>query len=271
MTNRFLDKLSAKLSDKGSLLCVGLDVDLSKIPERFKQEPNPLWAFNQYIIDQTADQVACYKPNMAFYEMQGIRGLEALQKTLEYIPQDIAVILDAKRGDIGNSSAAYAKAVFEELQADAVTLSPYMGRDSVVPFLEYDDRFSYLLCLTSNPGSQDFQKPELYQRVAKSISSWHNEFKNCGAVVGATNSTELQLLRELMPEIEFLIPGIGAQGGELATTIAKALATVKRPKILINSSRQIIYADNPQQEAAKLSAAIRHELQRKWIESCKRD
>jgi orotidine 5'-phosphate decarboxylase subfamily 2 len=251
----YLEKLAARTQQQKTFVCVGLDVDLDKLPAQFKTDSDPLFAFNKYIIDQTKDFTAAYKPNMAFYEMYGIKGLQSLYKTIEYIPKNIPVILDAKRGDIGNTSKAYAKAAFEDFQADAITLSPYMGVDSVSPFLEYADKFAYILCLTSNKGSADLQKPDLYKKVASKINDWNAQYKNCGAVVGATNDTEIAELRAIMATGQFLIPGVGAQGGDLEKTVRRA-ATATKDGFLINSSRGIIYAENPASEAEKLMREI---------------
>jgi orotidine-5'-phosphate decarboxylase len=253
--NKFLDKLHAKFQKNKNLVCVGLDPDLKKIPERFKTEKDPVLAFNKYIIDETKPFCAAYKPNMAFYEALGLDGLKTLAETIKYIPSDIAVVLDGKRGDIGNTSDAYAKMVFNVLNADATTVAPYMGCDSVEPFLKYADRFTYVLCLTSNPGAADFEKPDLYKKVAQKINQWHGSSKNCGAVVGATNREEIDGLRKIMPEINFLIPGIGAQGGDLENTVRSAYVQNKGC-FLINSSRNIIYADRPAAEAEKLHRNI---------------
>lgn len=251
----YLEKLTKNINDKKSFVCVGLDVQIDKIPSIFLQESDPIFAFNKYIIDRTKDYVAAYKPNAAFYEMHGLTGIKALYATINYIPPEIPIILDAKRGDIGNTSLAYAKSVFDDFKADAVTLSPYMGYDSVAPFLEYQNKFAYVLCLTSNRGSFDLQKPDLYKRTAQKIAEWHQEFGNCGAVVGATNYTEISELRQLMPIVNFLIPGIGAQGGDLANTIKSAVDT-NNGGFLINSSRAIIYADDPAKECQKLQQEI---------------
>lgn len=251
----YLEKLAERTQQQKTFVCVGLDVDLDKLPVQFKNDSDPVFAFNKYIIDQTKDFTAAYKPNMAFYEMYGIKGLQSLYKTIAYIPKNIPVILDAKRGDIGNTSKAYAKAAFEDFQADAITLSPYMGVDSVSPFLEYADKFAYILCLTSNKGSADLQKPDLYKKVAGKINDWNTQYKNCGAVVGATNDTEIAELRAIMATAQFLIPGVGAQGGDLDKTVRRA-ATANKAGFLINSSRGIIYAENPAAEAEKLQKEI---------------
>lgn len=253
--NKFLDKLNNKFQKNKNLVCVGLDPDVNKIPDRFKAEKDPVLAFNKYIINETKDLTAAYKPNMAFYEALGLDGLRTLAETIKYIPKDVAVVLDGKRGDIGNTSDAYAKMVFGVLNADATTVAPYMGTDSVEPFLKYTDRFTYILCLTSNPGAADFEKPDLYKKVAQKIDQWNKSYKNCGAVVGATNQEEIKDLRDIMPEINFLIPGIGAQGGDLENTVKSAYVKNKGG-FLINSSRNIIYADNPAAEAEKLHRNI---------------
>jgi orotidine 5'-phosphate decarboxylase subfamily 2 len=257
--NNFIEKINLNIINKHSYVCVGLDIDLEKIPDKFKKSNDPIFEFNKYIIDLTKDYTAAYKPNMAFYEMYGLAGLKALYETIRYIPKEIPVILDAKRGDIGNTSKAYAKAIFEDFKADAVTLAPYMGTDSVTPFLEYKEKFSYILCLTSNKGSLDFQKPDLYKKVAVKINDWNSTYHNCGAVVGATNTAEITEVRSLMPTIPFLIPGIGAQGGDLENTVKNAIDKNKQG-ILINSSRGIIYAEDPAQAAADLQKAIQDAL-----------
>lgn len=242
---KFQEKLNKASQKSNSLLCVGLDVDLSKIPEPFS-----LFSFNQKIIDETKDLVCAYKPNIAFYEMYGIKGISSLLKTIEYINQTgIPVILDAKRGDIGNSSIAYAKAVFEEFKADATTVNPYMGSDSVKPFLDHKDKGIFVLCLTSNPGAQDFQPP-IYKEVAKRVKEW-NKHGNCGLVVGATNPEELKEIRQIVPDMPLLIPGIGAQGADLETVVKYG-----GKNIIINASRSVIYARDPRAAAKSLRDSI---------------
>ncbi|MDR1998159.1 MAG: orotidine-5'-phosphate decarboxylase [Candidatus Margulisbacteria bacterium] len=253
--NKFLTKLNQRIAARQTFVCVGLDADTAKMPEKFQKSAAPLLEFNKYIIDATRDYAACYKPNLAFYEMYGLAGLQALQATLRYIPEDISVILDAKRGDIGNTSRAYARAVFEEFGADAVTLAPYMGEDSITPFLEYKENYSFVLCLTSNQGAQDFQKPELYKKVAAKIQDWQTRYGNCGAVAGATHPEEIASIRALIPDAFLLIPGVGAQGGELASTV-RAARNRQNSGFIINSSRGIIYAADPAAEARKLQLAI---------------
>lgn len=237
------------------MVCVGLDPDREKLPEKFRRAAEPILEFNKHIIDATRDLAACYKPNLAFYEMHGLAGLQALAATLKYIPVEIPVILDAKRGDIGNTSRAYAQAVFTEFGADAVTLAPYMGEDSITPFLEYQEKYSFVLCLTSNKGAQDFQKPELYKKVAAKIQEWHGRYGNCGAVAGATHPQEIRGIREIITDAFLLIPGVGAQGGELAATV-QAARNKQNSGFIINSSRGIIYADDPAAAAEKLRAEI---------------
>ncbi len=220
---KFIEKLKSASSKNNSLLCVGLDTELEKIPKFLLQEKDPIFAFNQAIIDSTKDLVCAYKPNLAFYEAYGIKGLEALKKTCEYIPRDIPIILDAKRGDIGNTSKMYAKAIFEEFKADGVTLSPYLGEDSLSPFLEYEEKCSFILCLTSNTGAEDFQllsfdRKFLYKIVAEKVLIW-NKKGNCGLVVGATYPEQLKEIREIAQDLPILIPGVGAQKGDVELTV----------------------------------------------------
>ncbi len=244
---KFLDKLLHASRKNNSLVCVGLDTDEGKIPKFLMHEDDPIFAFNQKIIDSTRDLVCAYKPNMAFYEALGSRGWEALRKTCEYIPAEIPIILDAKRGDIGNTANMYAKALYDVLKADAVTVSPYMGKDAVLPFLEYEDKGSFILCLTSNQGAKDFQlsliegRP-LYEIVAEKVLSW-NEKNNCGLVVGATYPEQLKRIREIAPSLPFLIPGVGAQAGEIESTI-KYGTDHNGERAIINSSRAILYASS---------------------------
>jgi len=240
---RFKDKLNNASKKNNSLLCVGLDVDLSKAPQ-YKS----IFDFNKAIIDATKDLVCAYKPNIAFYEMYGAKGLEELIKTIEYIHKfDLPVILDAKRGDIGNSSAAYAKAVFEVYKADAVTVSPYMGEDSLKPFLDYKDKGVFVLCLTSNPGAKDFQHP-IFKDIAK-------KFGNAGLVVGATRPEELKEIRKIAPNALLLIPGVGTQGGDLGSIVK-----IGGKNIIINASRSIIYSENPGEAAKKLRDEINEKI-----------
>ncbi len=244
---KFLDKLLNVSIKNRSILCVGLDTELERVPKFLLQEKDPIFAFNQAIIDSTKDFVCAYKPNLAFYEAYGIKGIEALKKTCEYIPEYIPVILDAKRGDIGNTSKMYAKAIFDEFKADGVTLNPYLGEDSLSPFLEYEDKCSFILCLTSNAGAKDFQllnfegKP-LYKIVAEKVKSW-NKKGNCGLVVGATYPEQLKEIREIAQDFPILIPGVGAQKGDAELTVK--YGTDKNGELaIINSSRGVIYASS---------------------------
>lgn len=248
--NSFLKyKKSAELA--GSPLCVGLDVDLDKIPGHFENAPNSIFEFNKEIIDATKDLTASYKINFAFYEQYGIEGLKALDKTLSYIPSNIFTIADAKRGDIGNSSKKYAKACFEAFEFDSITVAPYMGSDSVKPFLEYTDKFVFLLALTSNQGSFDFQREivreePLYMQVIRKSMEWASE-ENLGFVVGATFPQKIEELRAIAYKSLFLIPGVGAQGGDSRAVIK---ANMGGPA-LINVSRDIIFAGEGEDFAAK--------------------
>ncbi|MBN2463594.1 MAG: orotidine-5'-phosphate decarboxylase [Dehalococcoidia bacterium] len=237
---RFIDKLLAAGSQNNSLLCLGLDPDAALMPKV------GLLAFNKAIIDATADLVCAYKPNLAFYESLGIDGIKALQKTIEHIPARIPIIGDGKRGDIGNTAKAYAKALFVTLGFDAATVNPYLGFDSVEPFIEYRDKGVFILCRTSNPGSVDFQSlvnsegMPLYEAVARKAREW-NVSGNIGLVVGATYAEELKSVRQLCPEMLLLIPGIGVQGGDLAATV-KYGVDARGENAVIAVSRQIIYA-----------------------------
>jgi orotidine-5'-phosphate decarboxylase len=247
-------ELFQKISDKKSFLCVGLDTDLSRIPSHLMKESDPIFEFNRQIIEQTADFAVAYKPNIAFYEALGPKGWESLQRTLEYIPKDIFTIADAKRGDIGNTSRLYAKAFFETMDFDSVTVAPYMGADSVKPFLEFENRWVILLALTSNEGSADFQlissqsgKP-LFQEVLEKSSTWGNP-DNMMYVVGATRGEKIAEVRKIVPDHFFLVPGVGAQGGSLED-VAK-FGMNDHCGLLVNSSRGIIYAGNDKDFAKK--------------------
>lgn len=246
--------LSEQIFRKQSYLCVGLDTDRRQLPRHLLTEPDPVFAFNRAIIDATADVAVAYKPNLAFYEAQGPRGWESLQRTLAYVPADCFTIADAKRGDIGNTSGLYARTFFDPTAAglafDAITVAPYMGRDSVLPFLEYDGKWVILLALTSNPGSADFQRtithpendPEpLYQTVVKTAQTWAGPDRLM-FVVGATQAAELGRIRELAPRHFLLVPGVGAQGGSLAEVSRCGLTA--DGGLLVNASRSILYASS---------------------------
>lgn len=231
---------------KKSVLCVGLDTDLSKIPAHLMQEEDPAFAFNKAIIDATKDYTVAYKINTAFYEAQGIKGWVTMERTLNYIPKDIFTIADAKRGDIGNTSEQYARTFFHTYPYDSVTVAPYMGSDSVKPFLQFEGKWSIVLGLTSNAGSADFQQLEcgdekLYRKVLKTVASWGTP-DNMMFVIGATRKEQLLEVRELLPEHFFLVPGVGAQGGDVDTVCKNAFN--KDAGLLINVSRGIIYAGN---------------------------
>jgi orotidine-5'-phosphate decarboxylase len=234
---------------KKSLLCVGLDTDIKKLPPHLLSDPDPIFSFNQLVIDATHDLCVAYKPNIAFYESMGRRGWESLEKTMDYIrslPQPVFTIADAKRGDIGNTSHMYAQAFFDHLGFDAVTVTPYMGEDSLKPFLDYKDKTTIVLALTSNPGSADFQLREdkgekLYEQVLRKVSSWGSP-DNTMFVVGATHPEQFASIRQIVPEHFFLVPGVGSQGGDLQAVCQHGLN--QRFGLLINSSRQIIYAAN---------------------------
>lgn len=235
-----------EIKNKKSFLCVGLDTDITKIPKHLLSHKDPMFEFNKIIIDITKDYCVSYKINTAFYESMGIKGWKTMEKTLHYIPDTHFKIADAKRGDIGNTSKQYAKTFFETLPFDAVTINPYMGEDSVRPFLEYENKWSIVLGLTSNIGVNDIQKlnsdnTPVYKKVIKTISNWGNE-DNLMFVVGATKANELKEIREIIPNNFILVPGIGAQGGNLEEVCNSGLN--KDYGILLNVSRDIIYASN---------------------------
>ncbi len=240
-------QLVEEIRRKRSFLCIGLDVDLKKIPQHLLDEEDPIFAFNKAIIDATHHLAVAYKPNLAFYEAYGLEGLKALGKTIDYLNQkhpEIFTIADAKRGDIGNTSGMYAKAFFEDLNFDSVTVAPYMGKDSVEPFLAYEDKHTILLALTSNAGAYDFQTEkidgeELYKKVLKVSKSWVNG-QNLMYVVGATKAEFLADIRDIVPESFLLVPGVGAQGGSLEEVCKFGMN--RNVGLLINSSRGILYA-----------------------------
>jgi orotidine-5'-phosphate decarboxylase len=258
---KFVDKLLSASRRNKSLLCIGLDPDITLMPKA------GLFDFNKAIVDATADLVCAYKPNLAFYEALGIDGLKVLRKTIEYIPGFIPVIGDGKRGDIGNTAKAYAKALFETFGFDAATVSPYLGYDSVQPFIEYKDKGIFILCRTSNPGAMDFQSlidargTPLYEAVARKASEWDTR-GNIGLVVGATYPAELKAIRQLCPEMPLLIPGIGAQGGDLASAVKNGI-DARGEKAIISVSRQVLYASkgkNFAQAARQSAQGIRDDI-----------
>lgn len=243
-------ELFEQIKRKRSYLCVGLDTDPNKIPSHLRKLSDPIFEFNKAIIDATADFTVAYKPNIAFYEAHGSKGWESLQKTLDYIPKDIFTIADAKRGDIGNTSGLYAKAFFDKaasgLEFDAVTVAPYMGKDSVTPFLTYREKWVILLALTSNEGSADFQNlnlkeqdEKLFEKVLRKSQEWAGA-EQMMYVVGATRADMLQKVRNIAPDHFLLVPGVGAQGGSLEDV--SRFGMNKQCGLLVNSSRGIIYA-----------------------------
>ncbi|MCI4669441.1 MAG: orotidine-5'-phosphate decarboxylase [Bacteroidia bacterium] len=241
------EKLTAQIFQKKSFLCIGLDTDLNRIPEFLQGEQDPVFEFNKRIIEATSDLAVAYKPNLAFYEAMGPSGWRSLERTLEVIPDDIMVIADAKRGDIGNTARKYAETFFQRYDFEAVTVAPYMGKDSVQPFLEYEDKWVFLLALTSNAGAQDFQYisdgKTLHEHVLEKSQSWANEsVGELGFVVGATRPEDLGRIRQLAPKSWFLVPGVGAQGGTVEEVASAALTDFGG--LLVNSSRGIIYASN---------------------------
>jgi len=238
-------ELIVQIKEKQSFLCIGLDTDIKKIPPHLLELEDPIFEFNKQIIEATKDLCVAYKPNIAFYEGMGISGWNSLQKTLDYIPNDILTIADAKRGDIGNTSNMYAKAFFENMNFDAVTVTPYMGEDSVRPFLEFENKWVVVLALTSNKGGLDFQKIEskdgkkLFQQVLETSKSWGTD-ENMMYVVGATRAEELSDIRAIIPNHFLLVPGVGAQGGNLKDVAKYGMNS--DCGLLVNSSRGIIYA-----------------------------
>ena len=259
-------QLIEQIQQKKSFLCVGLDTDINKIPQHLLETEDPVFEFNKQIIDKTAEFAVAFKPNTAFYEVYGTKGWQSLEKTVQYIKAnypEIFIIADAKRGDIGNTSANYAKAFFNTLKADALTVAPYMGKDSVEPFLGFEDKWVILLALTSNKGSQDFQYLNtgdklLHQQVLQTATTWASSEKMM-FVVGATHPEELGEIRKMLPDYFFLVPGVGAQGGDLQTVAKYGLS--KECGLLVNSSRGIIYASNSE-DFAERAAEEAQKLQR---------
>ncbi len=268
-------QLFENIKKKRSFLCVGLDTDLDKIPQHLKHFEDPIFEFNKQIIDATQEYCVSYKPNLAFYESYGVAGLKSLEKTVNYINEkypDQFVIADAKRGDIGNTSKMYAKAFFEDQNFDAVTVAPYMGEDSVTPFLGYKEKWVILLGLTSNKGADDFQflcNPPLYQQVIKKAQYWAtpNELM---FVIGATRATMLKEVRALAPDNFLLVPGVGAQGGSLAEVAEYGMNS--DCGLLVNSSRGIIYADSSENfanVATEKAKELRNEMDELLSKFCK--
>lgn len=260
------NQLLAEIHRKQSFLCVGLDTELGKIPKHLLDTEDPIFEFNKAIIDATKDYCVAYKPNIAFYEALGIKGWQSLQKTLDYIPDNIFTIADAKRGDIGNTSRLYAQTFFETYDFDSVTVAPYMGEDSVTPFLAFPEKWVILLGLTSNKGSTDFQMIKangkyLYQSVIEQAQQWGTP-ENMMFVIGATHPEKFAEIRKIASDNFYLVPGVGAQGGDLASVVQHG--SNKDIGLLINSSRAIIYASNEttfaekaQEEAFKIQQQMK--------------
>ena len=266
-------QLIEQIHKKKSFLCVGLDTDLNKIPQDLLTLDDPIFEFNKQIIIKTAEYAVAYKPNTAFYEVYGAKGWQSLERTIQYIKvnyPDIFIIADAKRGDIGNTSANYAKAFFNTLKADAITVAPYMGKDSVEPFFNFEDKWVILLALTSNKGSQDFQylntgERMLCQQVLQTATTWASS-EQMMFVVGATHPEELGEIRKMLPDYFFLVPGVGAQGGDLQTVAKYGLS--QDCGLLVNSSRGIIYASNNFDFADRAEEEA-HKLQQQMAEALK--
>lgn len=262
-----LQFLIDQIKEKKSYLCVGLDTSIEKIPAHLQISADPVFEFNKKIIDATKDYCVAYKINTAFYESNGVKGWETMAKTVDYIPSSHFKIADAKRGDIGNTSSQYAKAFFETLPFDAITVVPYMGFDSIQPFLEYKNKFTIVLGLTSNKGSEDFQQQKindhyLYEMVLKKVSAWGSK-ENLMFVVGATKANDLASIRKIIPDNFLLIPGVGAQGGSLQDVSKYGMN--KECGLLVNASRAIIYASNKNvfaEEAGKVAQQYQTEMKK---------
>lgn len=260
------EQLVEQTFKKKTFLCVGLDTDIRKLPTCLTNEEDPIFAFNKAIIDATAPYCVAYKPNLAFYESLGIKGMLAFEKTVKYLKASYPhhfIIADAKRGDIGNTSSMYARTFFEEYDIDSLTVAPYMGEDSIKPFLEYEGKWTIVLALTSNKGSQDFQlfenknQERLFEKVLMKTQEWGNE-RNMMYVVGATQGAMFKDIRKLVPNHFLLVPGVGAQGGSLSEVCKYGI--IKECGLLVNSSRGIIYADNTE-NYAKVAGEKAHEMQ----------
>jgi orotidine-5'-phosphate decarboxylase len=267
-------QLFENIKARKSFLCVGLDTDIKKIPQHLLNEEDPIFAFNKAIIDATAEYCVAYKPNLAFYECMGVKGWISFEKTIEYLNNNYPnhfIVADAKRGDIGNTSAMYARTFFEEMNIDSVTVAPYMGEDSVTPFLSYEGKWVILLALTSNKGSHDFQLTQdtdgerLFEKVLRISQQWGND-KNMMYVVGATQGRMFEDIRKIVPEHFLLVPGIGAQGGSLEEVCKYGMNSTCG--LLVNSSRAIIYADKSER-FAEVAAEEAKEVQQQMEEQLK--
>jgi len=269
------------IKEKNSFLCVGLDTDINKIPEHLKKLDDPVFEFNKYIVDATIDYTVAYKPNLAFYEALGSKGLESLEKTMEFIPSDVFTIADAKRGDIGNTSQMYAHAFFERMNFDSITVSPYMGHDAILPYFEYEGKWAIVLALTSNPGSNDFQhldiagdhdnffdveQLELFEVVVKRVAELGSK-ENLMFVCGATKISYLEHIRRIVPDHFLLVPGIGAQGGDLEEVAKGGMNS--DCGLLVNASRSIIYA-SPGEDFAQKAGESAKQMRDKMSEQLQR-
>jgi len=258
-----MEKLNKRMDKVNSLLSVGLDPDFSKLPEKFKKMEFPQFEFNKYIMDETHEFAAVFKPNNAFYEERGDQGLKELKMTMDYAREnypDVFLIVDCKRGDIGNTNNGYLKATYDWLGADGLTMSPYMGKESLQPILDRKDKACIILCRTSNPGAGEFQDlvfdgKALWQIVAENVANSWNENGNCMMVMGVTYPEEMMIARQIAGDMTFLCPGFGPQGGKLDEWIKQGLNSEKK-RLIINSSRAIIFSDNPKKEAKKLRDEI---------------
>lgn len=257
MTITPLNKYNARTVAAQSLVCVGLDSDIQRLPAQFLDDPDPQYAFNRWIIEQTHPYTSAYKLNTAFYEAQGTTGWESLKRTVDYLKEhhpDILTICDAKRADIGNTNTGYVHAIFDWLGFDAITLHPYLGKVALEPFLARSDKGCIILCRTSNTGAEELQSlgnPPLWQQVLMHVRDDWNDNQNCMLVVGATTPDDLRTARQLAPELTFLVPGVGAQGGD-ASTVIQAGRDANGRGLIVNSSRGIIFADDPAAAAREL-------------------
>ncbi|MCI0542382.1 orotidine-5'-phosphate decarboxylase [bacterium] len=261
---KIIEKYNARARKANSLLCVGLDADFEKIPEKFKKLSHPQFEFNKYIIGETYEYAAAYKLNSAFYEARGNQGIRELKMTMEYLQEKhpgIFTIIDAKRADIGNTNNGYVSSIFDWLGFDAMTLHPYLGGEALQPFLDRSDKGCIILCRTSNPGAGELQDLEidgkpLWYRVAEKVKNEWNRNNNCILVVGATYPEEMKMIRMLVGDMTFLVPGVGAQGGSVKSVMMNGKNSEKLG-LIINSSRGIIFSDNPAEEARKLRDEMR--------------
>lgn len=269
----FLNKFDHAVAQNKSMVCVGLDPDLKRLPPHLQNTPNPILSFLKEIVEATKDLVCTYKPNFAFFGAHGMAGWEALQGIVNAIPNHIPILLDFKAGDIGNTAAQYAHMAYDLLGADAVTVNPLMGTDAVEPFLSYQDRCAFVLCLTSNPGSADVlrlktEQGDLYRVLAQKAVAW-SQIGSCGLVVGATHPDDLKHIRHIAPTLPILVPGVGSQGGDAEAVVKNGL-DANGGGLLINASRSILYASNGPnfaEAARKATETLRSELNQAYLKS----